>query len=75
MLPQQQIEIRLLDYPASVTTTRINSMLFVRTRLINQTSLSDNSFFEKYTEGDYPFETFKKYFEEAWTKSTDKFEP
>lgn len=63
---KQNIDIRLFDYPASVTITRVNSVMFVRSRLFKQYTYTDYCFFERYVDGDDPFKTFSIYFEEAW---------
>lgn len=65
----QKVELRLLDFPASATVTRVNKQLYVRTRLIDSSHFDDDNFFERYVEGEIPYEAFKNYFNNAWKKS------
>ncbi len=65
----QKVELRLLSFPASATVTRVNKQLYIRTRLIDSAHFDDDNFFERYVEGEIPYEAFKNYFNNAWTKS------
>lgn len=60
------IEVRWLSFPASVTMTRVNNQMYVRTRLMNANNMNDLHFFEKYYKDDLPFETFSTLFEMEW---------
>lgn len=62
------IEIRWMSFPASITMTRVNNQLYVRARLINATHRDERHFFEKYITEDKPFSTYIQYFEDAWEK-------
>lgn len=65
----QKVELRLLYFPASATVTRVNKQLYIRTRLIDSSHFDDDNFFERYVEGETPYESFKNYFNNAWKKS------
>lgn len=65
----QTVELRLLLFPASATVTRVNKQLYIRTRLIDSAHFDDDNFFERYVEGEIPYEAFKNYFSNAWKKA------
>lgn len=73
-LGNNHIEIRWLSFPASITMTRVNNQMYVRSRLINASHLDDYHFFEKYTEGDIPYSTYQEYFNDAWNKCENDIE-
>lgn len=63
----QKVEIRWVNFPSSITITRVNEELYVRTRLIDEHLISDeDDFFEKYKKGEKPFSTYMRYFDNAW---------
>lgn len=66
-----QIELRWDPGFQSVTLTRVNEILFVRSRLVSE-ARNPNVFFEVYRNGSSErpyFETYRKYFEEVWRRS------
>lgn len=62
----RKIEVRWLSFPASVTMTKVNNQMYVRSRLMNANNMNDLHFFEKYKEGDTPFTTFSALFDMEW---------
>lgn len=64
----QKVEIRWLYFPAAATITRINEQLYIRTRLIDSAHIDDDNFFEKYVQGERPYNAFRDYFENAWNQ-------
>ncbi len=62
----RKVEVRWLSFPASVTMTKVNNQMYVRTRLMNSNNMNDLHFFEKYYQGDMPFDTFSTLFEMEW---------
>ena len=67
---KQQIEMKWMRFPASITMTRVNNQVYVRARLVDQIYADEISFFEKYYESDRPYQTFMFYFEHSWAKSS-----
>lgn len=64
----QKIDIKWISFPASVTITRVNEQLYVRSRIINSSHNDEYHFFEIYQKGDKPYDTFMKYFNDLWNK-------
>lgn len=65
-----EVELRWFSGIASITSTRINDIVFVRSRLLNEGGDGAQVFFEKYSStSERCFGAYAAYFSAAWEKS------
>jgi hypothetical protein len=65
------IEVRCIGASASVTLTRVNKVVFVRPRILNEANFAGAVFYERYDERVEPrcYDAYWHYFQNAWVDS------
>lgn len=71
---QSKIELYWIDYPASITITRVEDSMYVRPRFLKEGEGDDDIFFEKYTTDDRRnFNVYMNFFEHAIENAKNPF--
>lgn len=71
---KSKIELYWIDYPSSITITRVEDSMYVRPRFLKEGEGDDDIFFEKYTTEDKRnFNVYMNYFEHAIENAKNPF--
>lgn len=70
----EKIEVFWLDYPSSVTITRVEDIMYVRPRFLKEGEGEEDIFFEKYTSEVRNFRAYTNYFDNAIKISKNPYE-